>query len=137
MQYRRKKTVNCSRPLQICSTGGRRRWLIRPNPVGWKFLGAFLKYILDTASSEDGSCLKMVEKEILCLETACWLSLVFRFWSSYCPIYYKFYLLRCHPRPVRGTQRRKYFCIFFWKLRKNFFENFKLSGFIPVYTNKF
>ena len=66
MQYRREKTVNCSRPLQICSTGGRRRWLIRPNPVGWKFLGAFLKYILDTASSEDGSCLKMVEKEILC-----------------------------------------------------------------------
>ena len=66
MQYRREKTVSCSRPLQICSTGGRRRWLIRPNPVGWKFLGAFLKYILDTDSSEDGSCLKMVEKEILC-----------------------------------------------------------------------
>ena len=63
LQFRRKKTVYCTRPLQICKTGGRRWWFIRPNPVGWKFLGAFLKYIINTASSEDGSCLENVVKK--------------------------------------------------------------------------
>ena len=113
MQYRRKKTVNCSRPLQICSTGGRRRWLIRPNPVGWKFLGAFLKYILDTASSEDGSCLKMVEKEILCfrdgLLAKLGLSLLVELLSDLLQVLFA----QVSPSPGKGNTKKEIFLYIF------------------------
>ena len=72
-----------------------------------------MKYILDTASSEDGSCLKMVKKEILCfrdgLLAKLGLSLLVELLSDLLQVLFA----QVSPSPGKGDTRKEIFLYIF------------------------